>query len=301
MHWLKIELPATASSVDSLSEALTSCGALAVSIEGDDTDAVFEETPGSQGVWHHSRVSGLFQADIDVDTVIKQIEGCTGGAVDYRIEEVQDRAWQSAWRERCKPLHFGERLWICPAGFIPPTTVGTVTVLIDPGLAFGTGTHVTTALCLEWLVTHPCQGEAVIDYGCGSGILAIAALKLGAAFAWGVDIDPRALQVSADNARRNGVDERYRALTPQALPGQVSADIVFANIFARPLIGLAPDLRRLVRPGGLLLLTGFLADQVESVHQHYAPAFSLQTYLREDGDHDHCWAMLVGHRKAVGP
>jgi ribosomal protein L11 methyltransferase len=299
MHWLKIELPASASSVDDLSEALARCGAFAVSIEGNDTDAVFEEQPRSPHFWRRSRVSGLFQADIDVAAVIKQIEQCIGSAVAYRIEPVPDRPWQSAWRELCKPIRFGERLWICPAGLVPPTTTGAVIVLIDPGLAFGTGTHATTALCLEWLAAHACEDKTVVDYGCGSGILAIAALKLGAKSAWGVDIDRCALQVSADNARRNGVGERYRSVAPQALPGEVSADIVFANILARPLIELAPDLRRLVRPGGVLLLTGLLADQVEAMYRHYAPAFFLQTHFREDDDHEHCWAMLVGHRKGA--
>ncbi len=299
MHWLKIEVPAAASSVDDLSEALAQCGAFAVSIEGNDTDAVFEEQPRSPEFWRRSRVSGLFQADIDVAAVIKRIEQCTGSAVAYRIEHVPDRPWQSAWRELCKPMRFGERLWICPAGQMPATTSNIASVLIDPGLAFGTGTHATTALCLEWIAAHACEGKTVIDYGCGSGILAIAALKLGAKFAWGVDIDRRALQVSADNARHNGVGERYRALIPQALPGEVSADIVFANILARPLIELAPDLRRLVTPGGVLLLTGLLADQVEAVYRHYASAFSLQTYFREDQNNEHCWAMLVAHREGA--
>ncbi len=298
-HWLKIELPATTGSVDGLSEALTQCGALAVSIEGNDTDTVFEEQLGSPDFWGHSRVSGLFQADIDVAAVIKQIERCTGNTVAYRIEHVPDRPWHSAWRESCKPMRFGKRLWICPAGMMPPTTADAVTVLIDPGLAFGTGTHATTALCLEWIAAHTCEDKTVVDYGCGSGILAIAALKLGAKFASGVDIDRRALQISADNARRNGVSERYRALMPQALPGEVSADIVFANILARPLIELAPDLRQLVSPGGVLLLTGLLADQVEAVYPHYSPIFSLQTYFREDDDHKYCWAMLIGHREGA--
>jgi ribosomal protein L11 methyltransferase len=300
MHWLKIELPASAGSVDDLSEALAQCGAFAVSIEGNDTNAVFEGQSHSPNFWRRSRVSGLFQADVDVATIVKQLEQYTGSAVEYRVERVQDRPWQSAWRESCKPMRFGKRLWICPAGLVPSATTGAVTVLIDPGLAFGTGTHATTALCLEWIAAHAHEGKTVIDYGCGSGILAIAALKLDAKFAWGVDIDHRALEVSADNARRNGVSERYHALTPQALPGEVSADIVFANILARPLMELAPDLRRLVRADGLLLLSGFLADQVETVHRHYAAAFSLETRFREDSDHEHCWAMLIGHRKGAG-
>lgn len=298
-YWLKLELPATAGLVDDLSEVLAQCGAFAVSIEGNDTDALFEDQGCSPDFWSRSRVSGLFPAYVDIAAVIKQIERCTGNTVAYRIEHVPDRPWHSAWRELCKPMRFGERLWVCPAGMMPPTTTGAVTLLIDPGLAFGSGTHATTALCLEWIAAHTCEDKTVVDYGCGSGILAIAALKLGAKFAWGVDIDRRALQVSTENARRNGVSKRYRALTPQALPGEVSADIVFANILARPLLELAPDLRRLVSPGGVLLLTGLLADQVEAVYRHYAPAFSLQTHFREDDDREHCWAMLVGQRKAA--
>lgn len=297
MHWLKIELQATANSVEDLSEALAQCGAFAVSIEGNDTHAVFEDHPRSPGWWERSRVSGLFQPDIDVNDVIKQIERCSGSAVQYRIDNVPDRQWQNAWRELCKPMCFGDRLWICPAGLTPPTTTSIVTVLIDPGLAFGTGTHATTALCLEWIAAQPCENKTIVDYGCGSGILAIATLKLGAKFAWGVDIDARALQVSARNALHNNVSDRYRTLTPETLPSEVSADIVFANILARPLIELAPDLRRLVRPGGILLLTGLLAEQVEAVYPHYAPVFSLQTHFREDEDNEHCWAMLVGRKR----
>jgi ribosomal protein L11 methyltransferase len=299
MHWLKIQVPATASSVDDLSEALAQCGAFAVSIEGADTGDVFDNDSGLARFWARSRVSGLFQADVDIDAVIKHIEQCTGSAVAYRIEHVPDRAWQSAWRELCKPMCFGARLWVCPTGLVPPTTGDIVSVVIDPGLAFGTGTHPTTGLCLEWLAEHACEGKTVIDYGCGSGILAIAALKLGARFAWGIDIDPRALQVSADNARRNGVCEGYRALAPQALPDEVSADIVLANILAQPLIELAPDLRRRVRPGGWLLLSGLLADQVEIVYRHYAPVFSLETHFREDDDRKHCWAILIGRREGT--
>jgi ribosomal protein L11 methyltransferase len=299
MHWLKIQVSATASSVDDLSEALAQCGAFAVSIEGADTGDVFDNDSGPARFWARSRVSGLFQADVDIDAVIKHIEQCTGSAVAYRIEHMPDRAWQSAWRELCKPMCFGARLWVCPTGLVPPTTGDIVSVVIDPGLAFGTGTHPTTGLCLEWLAEHACEDKTVIDYGCGSGILAIAALKLGARFAWGIDIDPRALQVSADNARRNGVYEGYRALGPQALPDEVSADIVLANILAQPLIELAPDLRRRVRPGGWLLLSGLLADQVEIVYRHYAPVFSLETHFREDDDRKHCWAILIGRREGA--
>jgi len=299
MHWLKLELQTTANSVEDLSEALVRCGAFAVSIDGNDRAGVFEDRTPSPGFWRRSRVSGLFEPDIDVNAVIKQIEQCTDTALEYRVEQVPDRQWHNAWRESCKPTCFGDRLWICPAGLTPPTTAGAVTVLIDLGLAFGTGAHATTAVCLEWVAAQPCENTTVVDYGCGSGILAIATLKLGAKFAWGVDIDPRALQVSTANAVRNGVGERYRALTPEALPGEVSADIVFANILARPLIELAPELRRLLRPGGFLLLTGLLAEQVEAVYPHYAPAFSLQTHFREDESNEHCWAMLLGQKEGA--
>ncbi|MFQ5934884.1 MAG: 50S ribosomal protein L11 methyltransferase [Acidiferrobacterales bacterium] len=294
MPWLKVQLQANKSSVGSLTETLEKVGALAVSVEDAETQPILEDDAQEPRFWRHNRVTGLFQSDADIPAIVEQIERRSGPALVYRVETLQDQRWETVWRERCQPLCFGRRLWVCPAGVKPPSAHATA-VFIDPGLAFGTGSHATTAQCLEWIAHHNCSGKTVIDYGCGSGILAIAALKRGANFAWGIDNDPRALKVSQENATRNQVAQRYLALAPQSLASGLTADIVLANLFARPLIELAPRLIGLVRRKGFLLVTGLLAEQVELVSSHYARDLAIRAHFREaDG---HCWALLVGWKQ----
>jgi ribosomal protein L11 methyltransferase len=187
-------------------------------------------------------------------------------------------------------MQFGRRLWVCPAGQRPLDARDAVLIDLDPGLAFGTGTHATTALCLQWLDEHPPVEQRVLDYGCGSGILAIAALKLGAAAAWGVDIDEQALWASRENAARNGVDAGLMTALPAALPDQCF-DLLLANILANPLIDLAPRLARLVRAGGDLVLSGVLAEQADAVCTAYERWFSLSETADRDG-----WVRLHGVR-----
>lgn len=177
--------------------------------------------------------------------------------------------------ENFHPMRFGERLWICPSWRDVPDP-SAVNVMLDPGLAFGTGTHPTTALCLEWLDSLDLAGKTVIDFGCGSGILAIAALKLGAARAIGIDIDPQAIQASRDNARRNGVEDRLALFLPQDKPNGLHADVVVANILAGPLRELAPLISILPAKGGVIGLSGILASQAESVCEAYQEIFSLE-------------------------
>lgn len=192
-------------------------------------------------------------------------------------------------------MRFGERLWICPAGQRPDVT-DAVVVDLDPGLAFGTGTHPTTALCLEWLDRHPPQNQAVIDYGCGSGILAIAALKLGARSVAGVDIDPQALLASRDNAQRNGVSEQLTlALADDSLQ---PVELLLANILAGPLESLAPRLASLVKPGGHIVLSGVLAAQAQAVHNRYAAWFDMHPVVLS-GVLPGEWARLSGTRRQL--
>jgi ribosomal protein L11 methyltransferase len=176
---------------------------------------------------------------------------------------------------------FGERLWICPDGQRPPAEDGQVLIDLDPGLAFGTGTHATTALCLEWLDQHPPRGQRVLDYGCGSGILAIAALKLGAAAVWGVDIDQQALWASRENAARNQVADGLTTALPEELPEQ-DYDLLLANILANPLIELAPRLAELVRPGGQLVLSGILSEQAVEVQRAYESWFRFSSLAEQE-------------------
>lgn len=300
MPWLKIELQADSGSTALVSEMLAACGAIAVSIEDAADHAVFEEPNQPTMAWPRSRVSGLFTPDTDVAGVLQHVRQHMGRVIQSHVETVADQQWETLWREASRPIGFGTHLWVCPGGVVAPVP-NAITVSIDPGLAFGTGSHATTALCLEWLAQATLTGKTVLDYGCGSGILAIASLKLGAKFAWGVDIDARALDVSTENAERNAVAQRYRALGPESLPGNLTVGVVVANILAQPLIDLAPVLSRLVAPSGFLVLSGLLAQQVELVRSYYAADFSLQTCFREDENGQHRWAMLVGRRVKLEP
>ncbi|MEE9559835.1 MAG: 50S ribosomal protein L11 methyltransferase [Acidiferrobacterales bacterium] len=295
MPWLKLELETDCNDVANVVQALEECGALAVTISDARDQALFEDDVDATALWAHNRVSGLFPAGADIAALVQQLEQSTQTALAYRVEPLAERDWQSACTDSHGPLHFGANLWVCPTWSKPPAA-DTVNVFIDPGLAFGSGAHPSTQLCLTWLAEHGCERRQVIDYGCGSGILAIAALKLGAARAWGVDHDLRALQVSEANAAYNGVAERYRALTPASLPHALVADIVFANILAKPLIELAPALINRMKPGAALILSGLLEEQAGQVLAHYAKECTLTLHVRDDPAQGRRWAMLAGRR-----
>lgn len=299
MPWLKLKLEADKKCVEPVAQALEGCGAIAVTLEAAGNQMQFEVEPDRVSLWARNRVTGLFPANADVPAIVRQIELQAGASLAFNVEVIPDREWCKAWRQELKPMHFGSRLWVCPSD-CASLQADAVDVFIDPGLAFGSGRHVSTQLCLDWLAHHRFNGEVVIDYGCGSGILAIAALKLGARRAWGVDSDPRALAVSTCNAEQNRVAAHYRAIAPEALPASATADVVLANILAQPLIELAPRLISLLRPGGTLILAGLLAEQLDGVRSHYSHELALHTHFRKDDVHGHQWAMLVGTR-ARGP
>jgi ribosomal protein L11 methyltransferase len=204
---------------------------------------------------------------------------------------LEDRAWEREWLKDFKPMQFGRRLWVCPGGMSLPASARDACIIdLDPGLAFGTGTHPTTAMCLEWLDGADLAGTRVIDYGCGSGILAIAALKLGAREAVGTDIDPQALMASRDNAERNAVSDK---LVLQTVERTIDpADVLLANILAGPLAELAASFAKLVKPGGRIVLSGILKEQALPLAQTYAAWFDMDSPVyRED------WARLVGKRR----
>ncbi len=217
----------------------------------------------------------------------------TGGDLpEHHVEEIADQDWERSWMDNFQPMRFGRRLWIVPSWHAAPEP-DAVNLLLDPGLAFGTGTHPTTALCLEWLDGQELAGRQVLDFGCGSGILAIAALLLGAERAVGTDIDPQALEASRDNASRNGIEPaRFPVYLPADLP-QRQADVLVANILAGPLVSLAPQLTGLVRPGGLLALSGILAEQAEEVRAAYSAHFDLDPTAEREG-----WIRISGRRRA---
>ena len=293
MPWLQLSLDAGDIDPETLSAFFEQQGALSVTFADAADQPLFEPAPGTAPLWSVTRVTAMFDAAVDRDTLQQRIAAQFGAAVMRRaiLETLADQDWERVWLDQFKPMRFGDRLWVCPAGQAPPVEGETVIIDLDPGLAFGTGTHPTTALCLEWLDAHPPGGSTVLDYGCGSGILAIAALKLGAESVWGVDIDEQALWSSCENAARNAVDARLKTGLPEQLPAQVF-DLVLANILANPLIDLAPQLAARVRVGGALVLSGILKDQASAVGAAYRHWFAMREPVERDG-----WVRLHGVRE----
>lgn len=271
-------------------EILQAQGASAVSFVDAEDDPVLEPLPGETPLWAQTVTLGLFPEQTDVAPVLAALHEQLpdGAAVTVETELVEDRDWVRVWLKDCPPLKFGERLWVCPHEK-KVEEPGAVTVLLDPGLAFGTGTHPSTALCLDWLATHDIQHWRVLDYGCGSGILAIAALRLGAASAVGYDIDPQAIQASRDNAIVNGVSAALVTVAPEEGITPFPADLVLANILAKPLIALAPLLASSLRQGGWIVLAGLLDRQAEEVRAAYDPWIEFEPDVSRDG-----WTRLAG-------
>ncbi len=292
MAWLQLILETDAARAEAVSAALEAQGALAVTLGDAADDPLFEPPPGSTPLWRHTRVTALFAADADVNAALGRAEEALGFALGgWRVEPLADQDWERSWMDDFHPIRFGERLWICPSWHTPPAPEA-VNILLDPGLAFGTGTHPTTAMCLRWLDAHPPQGREVLDFGCGSGVLAVAACRLGAADAWATDIDPQALQATRANAAKNGVEACVRTAAPDILPAPLQVDVLLANILARPLIDLAPALAGRVRSGGWALLSGILAEQAGTVIAAYAPWIDLRVWQQEED-----WVCLSGRRR----
>ncbi|HKQ29925.1 MAG TPA: 50S ribosomal protein L11 methyltransferase [Burkholderiales bacterium] len=291
MAWLQLTLHVTAQQSEAASEALEEMGAIAVTLEDAAGEIVIETHWDQTPLWSKVCLSALLPEDTDlaaVETLLMQrLEMAEPPAL--RIVRVEDQDWAQAWKQHYKPLHMGGRLWVVPSWCEPPDP-NAVNVILDPGLAFGTGDHPTTALCLEWLAVQDPSGKIVLDYGCGSGILAIAALKLGAAKAYAVDLDEQSLVVARENAERNGVAERLTISLPNALPDDFQADIVMANILARALIELSPTLTRHTKSGGGLVMSGLLLDQGDMVLPYYRPSFRLTRQERQN------WISLSGTR-----
>ncbi|MCL2898138.1 50S ribosomal protein L11 methyltransferase [Brenneria tiliae] len=293
MPWIQLKINTSGSHAEQLGDALIESGAVSVTFQDTHDTPVFEPLPGETRLWGDTDVIGLYDAETEMTDVIAALEQepLLGAGFQHKIEQLEDKDWEREWMDNFHPMRFGERLWICPSWRdIPDPTA--VNVMLDPGLAFGTGTHPTTALCLQWLDGLDLQGKTLIDFGCGSGILAIAALKLGAARAIGIDIDPQAIQASRDNAQRNGVSERLELYLPQDQPADLSADVVVANILAGPLRELAPLISDLPKTGGLLGLSGVLATQAAGVAEAYQDKFRLDPVAEKEE-----WCRITGIRK----
>ncbi len=294
MAWLELSLIVTAAQQAEVEAALDDLGALAVTLLDAEDHPIFEPAPGETPLWPEIALSALFEPDRDraglVHVLTDLVPDLSPEQIAFRVVEDQD--WTRAWMDQFQPMRFGRRLWIYPWNIEPPADdVDAIVVRLDPGLAFGTGTHPTTALCLEWLDALDLSGLTLIDYGCGSGVLAIAALKLGAARVIGVDNDPQALAASRDNAERNGVADRLALATPAEFV-DAPVDALVANILAGPLAELAPRFAACVKPGGALALSGILMGQEDELVERYSSSFdALAVDTRED------WVRISGRRR----
>lgn len=292
MPWLQVRLAITPEQAETYEDALQEVGAVSVTFMDAEDQPIFEPDLGTTPLWSNTHLLALFEADTDETALLAHLQLLCGGALpEHHVERIEDQDWERSWMDGFQPMRFGQRLWIVPSWHAAPEP-DAVNLLLDPGLAFGTGTHPTTALCLEWLDSQKLDNCSVIDFGCGSGILAIAALLLGAPQAVGTDIDPQALEASRDNASRNGIDPaRFPVYLPTDMPQQ-PADVVVANILAGPLVSLAPQITALVKGGGRLALSGILAEQAEEVRAAYAGAFDLDPTAVKDG-----WVRISGVKR----
>lgn len=282
MPWIQISLNTSDTQAEPLSDSLMDNGAVSVTFQDTHDDPVFEPLPGETPLWRNTNVIGLFKTDIEITKVLTALKKHPAftPSLPYKIEQVEDREWVREWMDNFRPMPFGQRLWICPSWCEVPHPEA-VNVILDPGLAFGTGSHPTTALCLQWLDSLDLTGKTLIDFGCGSGILAIAAVKLGAAQVIGIDIDPQAILASRDNARRNQVSQHLTLYLAKEQPPSLTADVVIANILAEPLQELAPMMGQLVKPGGKLGLSGILSSQAHKVVHAYQPQFMLEAIVEQ--------------------
>lgn len=288
--WLQLTFSVEQSLAELLADELTACGALSVTFQDAADEPVYEPALNTTPLWLQTNVVGLFEENVDVDALIVHLQPIFPTLSHYEIEKIPDQEWSRVWMDNFHPMRFGQRLWICPTWHAPPHPED-INILLDPGLAFGTGTHATTALCLTWLdQTGSLQGKQVLDFGCGSGILAIAAAKLGASEIWAVDNDPQALFATRENAEQNHVLEQLSLHLPEACP-KLQVDVLLANILASPLIELAPRLIAQVKPGGLIVLSGILNTQAESVSSAYTAVCEILEVVEQEE-----WVRIVARK-----
>jgi len=291
VSWIQLHFYTDSKSVDIITRELEINGALAVTTKSNQSKPYYESEPGHFVPWQHICVTGLFPEEAVVEPILSQIEKQLpqNSLQDFQIEALGDQDWERSCLESFQPIEVGTNLWVCPSWCTPPSSPATV-ITLDPGLAFGTGSHATTRLCLQWLADAELTGCTILDYGCGSGILAIGALKLGAQQAWGVDTDPRALTTSLENSKVNNTKAKLKLGQPEALPADSKFDVVIANILANTLLALQPLLSEKVVEGGHLLLSGILESQFDAVLKAYEKEFIFEKYQQED------WILLVGDK-----
>lgn len=296
MTWQQLICHTTVEHQEAISAALEEAGAASVTFEDAVDQPILEPLPGETPLWDQLVITGLYPAEEDLTALLLHLElhRHSWSISELKLEQLEDRPWVREWMDNFHPMLFGQRLWVYPSWReVPATATEAVKILLDPGLAFGTGNHPTTALCLEWLDGEDLVGKQVLDYGCGSGILAIAAAKLGAAVVVATDLDPQALEATVENARRNQLTaDKIITCLPEDLPAQ-RYDVVIANILSGPLVTLAPTLLSYLKPQGRLALSGILADQGATVAAAYEFALeNTQITAKEE------WLRLEGQAKA---
>lgn len=297
MSWLQIKTLIRPEQAEEFENWLVDAGACAITLTDAEDQPVFEPIRGTTPLWQSTLLTGLYDGKQNAEQMLQTMQQLwlnnypNTPMPELQLEILEDKDWIREWMDSFKPMHMGERLWIVPSWLEAPDA-DAVNLILDPGLAFGTGTHPTTRLCLQWLASLNLENKTLLDFGCGSGILGIAGLLLGAKQAWGTDIDPQALQASQQNAERNHLDpQRFPVYYPEKCP-TISCDVLVANILAGPLISLAKELANCIKPGGIMALSGILSHQAEEVSHAYSPWFELDKPTQEDD-----WVRITGKRK----
>ncbi len=304
MAWQQLHLQCEKDNVDLAEALLLEAGALSIALDDAGDQPLFEPLPGESPLWDEVILTGLFDATIESGTpdVIEQLSHEIGAQVQASrtwVSAVDDKDWEREWMSNYKPIECANDLWIVPNWLTPPNPEAT-NIIMDPGLAFGTGYHATTRLCLDWLTEQNLTDKVVIDYGCGSGILGIAALLLGARHVYSVDIDPQAVLATNQNAARNHVDNRLQAFLPEDFTtfwqqqNIAPVEVMVANILAKPLIGLAPYFATLMAPKSRIVLAGLIESQTEQVSEAYQPYFALDPKHAYTAQEDQHWQRLSG-------
>lgn len=303
MGWLQLHIDASAASASEIESALLELGAASVTLRDNADQPLLEPGVGETPLWEAIQLTALFDGSSDSQAIIDRLLKTLNGKLpQYRFETLEDQDWERSWLNDFEPLRFGEKLWICPSWHQPPDP-DAINIALDPGLAFGTGTHQTTALCLEWLEQASLQDKTVIDYGCGSGILAIAALLLGAKQVVCVDNDPQALVATRSNATQNAISsDNLIVCSPEQLATTLvehniatdGFDLVIANILAGPLISLVDNLTSRLNSHGEIILSGILDHQAASVLQAYEPAIDFDPTANRDE-----WMRLSGKKSRL--
>ena len=297
MNWQQLKIQIIPEHVDFIEPQLLAAGAVSITYLDAEDQPVFQEELDSTPLWDSLVLCALFEEDTELGELLSWLGGNASivNRASLEVEKIEDQAWERSWMDNFSAMQFGEKLWICPSWQEPPDPTAT-NIMLDPGLAFGSGSHATTALCLQWLATQDLQGKDIVDYGCGSGILAIAAALLDAQSVQGVDNDPQAVLATNDNCERNGLLQgRVGTFLPEeydSISTPESVDILLANILAAPLLSLASKFASLVKPKGSIILSGLLAEQADAITEVYSEWFEMSAAVqRED------WIRLSGIKR----